>query len=234
MSRIYAASCYRFVHSRTVHCFFLVFILFALLSLTSGWNTVLDLFASNSMDMIIPAFGLSIFSGLYVGGEFRSRTLQNEISQGKKRLNLLTSRFLLLLLVQFFLVLLYAALPAACLFLQKGEIGAVYGFETFTQYPQYILRLLLPGTLFTLARSAGLFVLPFLFRDTVKTILSSLAYTLLVSGLTQRNSLEFPYRYYRPEAFSIGTDLMMTALSLVMLAAAFGAAFLCFHRAALK
>lgn len=234
MSATIRPAIYRFAHSRIVKIFFLVYLVLCLMTLVSAYATPMDMFTQSISDMTMPALGLSVFSGIYVGGEFKNRTIQLQISHGQKRARLLLVSFLTLAFVFLLLVFLNAGLPSLIFSLQHGSFGVLPDKADFTGYTQYLLRLIGPCTLFTLARSMGLFILPFIFRDTVKTMLSSVAYSFIVSSLTQRNRLVFPYRYYSPVEITASVDVIIVLISILAIVVAFLAAYLCFRRSALK
>lgn len=218
---------YRFIHSPTVGIFFLLYGAVSCLSLVSGFETSGELFVQLLGDLGPPALGLSIFAAVYIGPEFGRRTFQSRIAHGEGRTTLLGAHFLLLLLVFFALVYLNAGLPAMLWAIQRGGIGETYSAP-------FLLRLCFPATLLTAARGVGVFVFPFLFRDSVKTLLISVVYSLLVSVLTQSNRHTFPYSFYGAEPFSLLTSFAVAMLSLGVILLAFVFLALYFRRTALR
>lgn len=234
MSTIFHASFYRFFHSRTVKYFFLIYSMVCLLSLFSAFETPIDMFVQSISDMTMPALGLSVFSAVYVGAQFKSRTMQNQIVNGHKRSALVITSFITLALILVLLIFINAAMPSMLFYLKEGALGSLRGTDNLVTCTDYLLRLIFPGTLFTLARASGLFVFPFLFRDTTKTMLVSIAYSFLVGSLTQRNRLTMPYRYYSLEAVSANVDMMVLVFSALMIALSCLMSYLVFRRASLK
>lgn len=220
------AVCYRFFHSPTVLVFFLLYGAVSCLSLVSGFSSPGELFTQLLGDLGPPALGLSIFSAVYLGPEFRNRTFQSQIAHGEDRAALLFPHFLLLTLVLLVLVYLNAGLPALLWSIQQGGVGANYPGE-------FLLRLCLPATLLTLARGVGLLMLPFLLRDSVKTLLFSAVYALLVPVLTQSDRRAFPYCFYGVGPFPLWVDGVVALSSLGVLTLAFGLLVLYFRRLSL-
>ncbi len=99
---------------------------------------------------------------------------------------------------------------------------------------EYLLRLCVPAALLTTARGVGLLIFPFLFRDSVKTLMISLVYTLLISALTQSDRHTFPYSFYGPAPFPLWADIAVAILSLGILALTFGLLALYFRQTALR
>lgn len=221
------AICYRFFHSPGVGVFFLLYGVVSCLSLISGFSSPGELFVQNLGDMGPPGLGLSVFSAVYMGSAFNRRTFQNQIAHGASRIMLLRNHFLLLTLVFLFLAYLNAGLPALLWAIWRGGMGSAYLME-------YLLRLCLPAALLTAARGVGLLIFPFLFRDSVKTLMISLVYTLLVSVLTQSDRHTFPYSFYGPAPFPLWADIAVAILSLGVLALTFGLLALYFRQTALR
>lgn len=232
--RLFHTSLYRFIHSRTVKYFFVIYVVLCMLSLTSMFSSAVDLYTQSIMDMSIPALGLSIFSSIYLGAEFKNRTIQNQISHGQKRSSLLLVNYFILLFVFLLLVYLYAALPTLFFYLQTGSMGTLTGFEEGSNYTSYLIRLSFPATLLTLARASGLFIFPFLFKDIVKTMLVSIVYSLIIPLLTQSNRFSYPYKYYWPGEFSLQTDISIVGISILILAIFYFIAYSFFKRSPLK
>ena len=221
------AICFRFFHSSTVRVFFLLFAAISCLSLISGFVSPGELFVQTLGDLGPPALGLSIFSAVYLGPEFRRRTFQNQIAHGEHRIVLLGSHFLLLILVFLILVYINAGLPTLLWTIQRGDIGESYQVE-------YLMRLCVPAVLLTAARGVGLFVFPFLFRDSVKNLLVSVVYSLLVPVLTQSDRETFPYIFYSSKSFPFWTSFVIGFLSIGVLVLAFSFLALYFRRISLK
>lgn len=114
------AVCCRFFHSPTVLVFFLLYGAASCMSLVSGFSSPGELFTQLLGDLGPPALGLSIFSAVYLGPEFRNRTFQSRIAHGEGRAALLFPHFLLLALVLLALVYLNAGLPALFWSIQQG------------------------------------------------------------------------------------------------------------------
>ncbi len=221
------AICYRFFHSPGVGVFFLLYGAVSCLSLISGFSSPGELFVQNLGDMGPPGLGLSVFSAVYMGSAFSRRTFQSQIAHGASRIKLLRNHFLLLTLVFLFLAYLNAGLPALLWAVWRGGMGSAYPME-------YLLRLCLPAALLTAARGVGLLIFPFLFRDSVKSLMISLVYTLLVSVLTQSDRHTFPYSFYGPAPFPLWADIAVAILSLGVLALTFGLLALYFRQTALR
>lgn len=221
------AICYRFFHSPGVGVFFLLYGVVSCLSLISGFSSPGELFVQNLGDMGPPGLGLSVFSAVYMGAAFSRRTFQSQIAHGASRIMLLRNHFLLLTLVFLFLAYLNAGLPALLWAIWRGGMDGAYPME-------YLLRLCLPAALLTTARGVGLLIFPFLFRDSVKTLMISLVYTLLVSVLTQSDRHTFPYSFYGLAPFPLWADVTVAILSLGILALTFGLLALYFRRTALR
>lgn len=218
---------YRFFHSPTVEVFFLLYGAVSCLSLVSGFESPGELFVQLLGDLGPPALGLSVFAAVYIGPEFNRRTFQSKIAHGERRITLLGVHYLLLLLVFLVLVYLNAGLPAILWAIQQGGMGETYPAE-------YLLRLCLSATLLTAARGVGLFVFPFLFRDSVKTLLVSVVYSLLVSMMTQSNRHTFPYCFYGEEPFSLMANFLIALLSLGVITLVFALLAQYFRRAVLQ
>lgn len=221
------AICYRFFHSPGVGVFFLLYGVVSCLSLISGFSSPGELFVQNLGDMGPPGLGLSVFSAVYMGAAFSRRTFQSQIAHGASRIMLLRNHFLLLTLVFLFLAYLNAGLPALLWAIWRGGMGGAYPME-------YLLRLCVPAALLTTARGVGLLIFPFLFRDSVKTLMISLVYTLLISALTQSDRHIFPYSFYGPAPFPLWADIAVAILSLGILALTFGLLALYFRQTALR
>ena len=234
MDSIVCAHIYRFAHSQVVKIFFSIYIIVCLLSLTSEFASPIDLLIQSLIDMSIPSLGLSIFSGIYIGTEFRNRTIQNQISHGEKRSSILLMNFLMLIIVFVVLVFIYAFVPAFLFFLKSGNMGILSGYEEYGLWPQYFTRLCIPATLLTVARASGLFIIPFLFKDTVRTILTSIIYSLVVPMLTQSDRLQYLYQYYWPGNIDISIDIAIVAISIIILFIAYYVALAFFKRAQFK
>ena len=221
------AICYRFFHSPGVGVFFLLYGVVSCLSLISGFSSPGELFVQNLGDMGPPGLGLSVFSAVYMGAAFSRRTFQSQIAHGASRIMLLRNHFLLLTLVFLFLAYLNAGLPALLWAIWRGGMGGAYPME-------YLLRLCVPAALLTTAWGVGRLIFPFLFRDSVKTLIISLVYTLLISALTQSDRHIFPYSFYGPAPFPLWADIAVAILSLGILALTFGLLALYFRQAALR
>lgn len=119
------AVCYRFFNSPTVLLFFLLYGAVNCLSLVSVFSSPGKLFTQLLGDLSPPALGLSIFSAVYLGPEFRNRTFQSRIAHGEERPALLFSHFLRLALVLLVLVYLNAGLPRCFGAYSRGRGGGL-------------------------------------------------------------------------------------------------------------
>ena len=113
-------------------------------------------------------------------------------------------------------------------------MGILSGYEEYGLWPQYFTRLCIPATLLTVARASGLFIIPFLFKDTVRTILTSIIYSLVVPMLTQSDRFQYPYQYYWPGNIDISIDIAIVAISIIILFIAYYVALAFFKRAQFK
>lgn len=235
MKRELIGMLYQMRHSAGIKWFFVIYTLACVASYLMSMNlSALQWFVDSvpCLDWFGMAFG--VFAALFVGGGFHSGTIQLKIAAGSRRRDILLAHWILFFAVFLILLLIAAGLPALLLFFQNGEWGGLYLYEGQTADGAFFFRLLVSGTVFTLARGALLFFFPFLFRDTVKTMVVSILYARIVADVTQSYGHQYPYRFYKPMTVTATEHMVILLLSAAVLVAVYWITRRVFLKAALK
>lgn len=237
MTSLIKAEFYKIIHSTSFWILSVLIILFSIVSGASFWSDVPDIIDSSNAawwsegQEIMPGyqmvFQLSmkgyditlligiIFSALFIGNEFKNRTINRSLYFGLSRRKLFTAKMIVYIFTCTSLSLLYFIL--ICLLFAKGWEG-----EVPINGIMYILRCLGVKIAFETALLSIAAFISFLFRDFRKSLFIPLVtlFALLSTGIIPSN---FLMPYFKSDVLilnvvilavlSIGTILIALGLS---------------------
>lgn len=195
--RLMRMELYRLYHDRFYYVYLIAAILlgffFPFMSFNDFQNCIMQLFGTPGY-----MYGLLCSMALictYVGKDFVYRTFQNKVSNGGKRISLITASFLT---VNIGVLPIVAIFPIACIFSARmlsgwnSELG--YAFQ-YLLFDSRFMMSFLAYLIGIIAISSICFFLSVIFKDFGKSLGFSTAYIVIIVMMTQKihdlNSLSF-------------------------------------------
>lgn len=134
---------------------------------------------ANAFKDMFMLFISAIFAGFYIGSDFSNKTIQSQISQGHKRLEVIIAKSVVFFFGTSIIMLLY---PVTASVVQTFTYG--WGEPFVVASVAYILRVAALGIILNIGTTSIFILFAFLCRDISKTICICLAFPVLISAIS--------------------------------------------------
>lgn len=142
---------------------------------------------ANAFQDIFMLFITAVFAGFYIGSDFTNRTIQEELSRGHKRFDVIASKAVVFSIGAAFIMLLYP-FTVCMIHTVKFGWGEPFRMSSFL----YLCRTALLGTVLNMGTASIYVCLAFLCRDIPKTICACLAFPVVFSAASSTLGKQLP------------------------------------------